>query len=290
MVKSLEFVVLGIADFLDGIEPHSRHSTRKPKSFLDNSICYSFSSMFYPKPFVFPKPKITFYKINIDQSDMKKFNLSLLNESKVSQRNLKPSNESIISDTTEKFNLSLLNESKDSQQNLNLPFDQEIIIRDNTSSKKTIKLYNKDDGIYLNDLKLFSFKSHHKDMPKQLAILKILIDHYNYKTIHGSCFLSTSDICSRLEHEFGFYISNDQFFLLIHRLRSRCRLPLNDFISSESRKGYRLNDDVILIRSDDMKGKSSGEMKCKTFEMKGTPSLTHCFSTKFNPKVKGKNS
>ena len=276
--------------------------------------------MFYPKPFVFPKPKITFYKINIDQSDMKKFNLSLLNESKVSQRNLNPSNESIISDTTEKFNLSLLNESKvsqrnlnpsnesiisdttekfnlsllneskDSLQNLNLPFDQEIIIRDNTSSKKTIKLYNKDDSIYLNDLKLFSFKYHHKDMPKQLAILKILIDHYNYETIHGSCFLSTSDICSRLENQFGFYISNDQFFLLIHRLRSRCRLPLNDFISSESRKGYRLNDDVILIRSDDMKGKSSGEMKCKTFEMKGTPSLTHCFSKKFNSKVKGKNS
>lgn len=216
--------------------------------------------------------------INADVFTLAKLNLSLLNESNVSQ--LDPNQE--ISDFREKSNLSLPNESNLSQQNLSFPFDKETTTQNDTSSKKIIRLYKKDDGIYLNDLKLFSFKSHHKDMPKQLAILKILIDHYNYEIVHGSCFLSTSDICSRLETEFGFYISNDQFFLLIHRLRSRCHLPLNDFISSESRKGYRLNDDVILVRSD--------EMKCKTFEMKGTPSLTHCFSTKFNPKVKGKNS
>ncbi len=198
---------------------------------------------------MFPKPKITSYKINADEF------------------------------SSDQFNLSLPNESKSSQQNLNLPFDQEITTQNDLSSKKTIKLYKKEDGIYLDDLKLFSSKSHHKDMPKQLAILKILIDHYNYETSHGSCFLSTADICSRLEHEFGFYISNEQFFLLIHRLRSRCHLPLNDFISSENRKGYRLSDNVILIRPD--------EMKCKTFEMKGKASITHCFSSKCFQKVKG---
>ena len=227
---------------------------------------------------MFPNPKITFYKINADVFTLAKLSLSLPNESNVSEQNL---NQGML-DSTEKLNLSLPNESKLSQQNLSLPFDKETTTQNDTSSKKIIRLYKKDDGIYLNDLKLFSLKSHHKDMPKQWAILKILVDHYNYEISHGNCFLSTAEICSRLEHEFGFYISNDQFFLLIHRLRSRSHLPLNDFISSESRKGYRLNDNVIVIRPD--------EMKCKTFEMKGATSLTHCFSKKFNSKVKGKNS
>ena len=206
---------------------------------------------------MFPKPKITYYSINADAFSLDKFNLSLPNESNVSQRNLNQE----TPNSTEESNLSLPNESKLSQQNLSLPFDKETNTQNDTSSKKIIRLYRKEDGIYLNDLKLFSLKSHHKDMSKQLAILKILADHYKYEISHGNCFLSTAEICSRLEHEFGFYISNDQFFLLIHRLRSRSRLHLNDFISSESRKGYRLNDNVIVIRPD--------EMKCKTFEMKG---------------------
>jgi hypothetical protein len=100
----------------------------------------------------------------------------------------------------------------------------------------------RDDGFYLNHIKIIDKKSE-----LQIAILKILIEHYKNEISSGSNFLPISKISFNLR-KMGIESFNleNQIRTSIHRIRKIT--SSKNIIDSSKWHGYRFGDHVFIER------------------------------------------
>ncbi|MBQ3564697.1 MAG: hypothetical protein IJA14_00950 [Alphaproteobacteria bacterium] len=105
----------------------------------------------------------------------------------------------------------------------------------------------RDDGVYLNDIKVIDKKA-----KLQIAIYRVLVEHYKNEISFGSSYLSISKICSSLQ-KMGMDSCNleNQIHASIHRIRNSAYkiTKSKNLIESSKWNGYRFQDKVFIERN-----------------------------------------